>query len=57
MKPINSTEPKLAFGYIYANSLVSDIACNYTTIIGKYKKIVLSLSLDGKLLTEHFLQG
>lgn len=57
MKPINSAEPKLVFGYIYANSLVSDIACNYTTIIGKYKKTILCLSLDGKLLIEHFLQG
>ena len=46
---MNSAEPKLVFGYIYANSIVSDIACNYTTIIGKYKKTVLSLNLDSKL--------
>lgn len=57
MKPINSAAPKLVFSYIYANSLVSDIACNYTTIIGKYKKIVLSLSLDGKPLLNIFFRG
>ena len=57
MKHINSAKPKLVFGYIYANSLVSDNACNYTTIIGKYEKTDLSVNLDGKLLVEHFLQG
>lgn len=57
MKPINSAKPKLVFGYIYANSLVSDNACSYTTIIGKCEKTDLSVNLDGKLLVEHFLQG
>lgn len=58
MKPVNSARPESVFGYIYANSLVSDNVCNCTTITGKYKNSWFGVSAEMvKSLLDIFFPG